>query len=899
MGLAPGTRVGGYEVVSLVGVGGMGEVYRARDTRLGRDVALKSLPAAFANDAERVARFTREAKVLASLDHPHIAHIYGVEETAEARVLVLEFVEGGTLAARLTRGALPVDEAVAIARQVADALSAAHDKGIVHRDLKPGNIALTPAGEVKVLDFGLAKAIDPDGRPPSDLTAAPTITTPAMTQAGLILGTAAYMAPEQAKGREAGKRSDIWAFGCVLYEMLTGSRPFAGEDVSDTLAAVLMKEPDWDALPPTVPVSIRALLQRSLVKDARKRLPDISVAQYLLEERSTDAAPVMAPAPRLARRERALWAGALAGVVVLAVAAVRLSSPSPVAPDTTRFTVSPPSGRSLGSGVGANIAISPDGKYAVFTIDSGAGGAITLALRALDDDTVRELPGTTGAALPFWAPDSRSIAFFASNLSQLRRTDRDGGPVQTIADVPGAQGGTWAPDGTIVVGASVGPLRRVSATGGTVSEVTVLDPSLKETSHRHPVMLPDGQHFLYFTARVDPGGSIFVGSLDDASKTLVVSDSDSHAQYADGYVLFARENTLLAQPFEPDSLGVSGDPVAVAQNIWINPTVARAGFSVSNTGTLTFRIGVPSAPTQLTWLDRSGRELGKVGEPNDQTSLELSPDGARAVVSIFDPARQTRDIWIQDLTRNVRTRLTFGAGEEFQAVWSPDSARVAFSSLRADVLDLYVKAADGSGAEDLLLTSNDNKYPTSWSPDGRTLLFNIGNARSRTGNDILTIPLEPQGPREPQVLISTQFNEQTARLSPDSRWLAYMSNESGRAEIYVAPYPGPGGKWQISTGGGGTVRWHPNGRELFYLTPGNTSLMSVPVDGSGAAFRAGTAVKLFDARFRNQNYRGYGVGNSYDISPDGTRILANLLTNAEAAPDVLTVVTNWTSLLRR
>ena len=581
----------------------------------------------------------------------------------------------------------------------------------------------------------------------------------------------------------------------------------------------------------------------------------------------------------------------LIAVAAVVAAAARFLAVSPESPTTIRFMVSPPTGMRLATGVGTNVAISPDGRYVVLPLTDAVGQA-TLVVRALDDDTLRELPGTNGASLPFWAPDSRGIAFFANG--ELKRTDRNGAPVQTVGDAPVAQGGAWAPDGTFLVGATTGPLRRMPVNGGALVEMTHLDQSLKESSHRHPMMLPDGRHFLYLTAGVQPGGSVFAGSLDDDSKTLILA-SDSNADYLGGYLLFTRGGTLLAQRFDPAGLRVSGDPVAVARDIWFNPTVARASFAGAN-GTLVFRMAAPSAPTQLTWLDRSGREVEKVGEPADQANLELSPDGTRLVLSIFDPAKQTRDLWVQDLKRGVRTRFTFGPNEDLGASWSPDGQRLIFSSVRTDVLDLFSQAADGSGSEELVFESTDNKYPGSWSNDGQFLLFHTGNARSRTGNDVWVLPMGQA--QKPRVFLGGAFNETAGRFSPDGRWVSYQSAESGRAEVYVVPYPGPGGKWQVSADGGGSARWNPNGRELLYLSNSGTAIMSVTVDGTGTAFQAATPQKLFEARFRNENYRGYGNGSVFVISPDGQRILANLQTNAPTAPDAITVVTNWTSLLR-
>jgi serine/threonine protein kinase len=937
MTLAAGTRIGPYEIQSPLGAGGMGEVYRARDTKLGRDVAIKILPDAFVHDPERVARFQREAQVLAALNHPHIAQIYGFEDSPSAgsgqaaiKALVMELVEGPTLADRIAPGPVPLEEALPIARQMAEALEAAHEQGIVHRDLKPANVKVRPDGTVKVLDFGLAKLVEGPAGPAKaghyvqqggvgadrsvrlqpDLTGAPTITSPAMmTGAGMILGTAAYMAPEQARGKDVDKRADIWAFGCVLYEMLTGRRSFGADEVSDTLAMVLMKEPDWSRVPATTPSAIRTLLRRCLEKDRKRRLPDIGVARLEIDEAL--AAPALpatsAETPSRRGEQRLAWiVAAVAGVAAVGVGALYFTErpPEPAAP--IRFQVLPPVDTSLSATVW-NQAVSPDGRQIAFNVQPTGGNPQRLAIRAFDAEEARELPGTEGAGVTvlFWSPDSRFIGFFADG--KMKKIDIVGGPPQIVCDVSQGSppGATWGIDGTIVFGQNSGGLLRVSSGGGTPVPVTMLDETKKESSHGQPWFLPDGRHFLY-RAMAPPGtapraSSIYVGSLDGAPP-VPVAESDSKAVYTNGFLLLVREGTLLAQPFDAARLAMRGDPVVVTQDVSINLATGGAGFSASTNGVLSYRTFSSGGAviSQLMWLDRSGKVLGSVGEKTDQSAVQLSPDGTRVAISVLDPARRSRDIWIHDLTREgLRTRFTFDAGEDWDSVWSPDGRSLAFSAGRPRPLDLYRKVADGSGAEERLVEGAGNKYVDSWSLDGRFILYTTTSAGSQTGNDLWVLPLMDE--RKPRPLLQTSFNETDGRFSPDGRWVTYVSNESGRNEIYVMPFPTAGGKWQISTAGGIQPKWRRDGKELFYLA-GDT-MMAAEVNGAGAAFQVGAVRRLFEVRRRTQTngslLGNLGSGRVYDVTADGQRFLVNVVAeDMQAAPPPITVITNWTATLR-
>ena len=808
MALDPGTRIGVYQIEFRLGAGGMGEVYRARDTKLGRDVAIKILPSDFADNPERIARFQREAQVLAALNHQHIAQVYGFEEGPAApghrvRALVMELVEGSTLADRLARGPIPIDEALPLACQIAEALHAAHDKGITHRDLKPANVALTLDGNVKVLDFGLAK---PDGSGGTRAVAeSPTITSPALvTSIGTILGTAAYMSPEQAKGRVADKRSDVWAFGCVLYEMLTGTRAFAGGTVPETLALVLTEEPDWLALPSGLPTVVRTLLEGCLAKDPRKRVADVSVAEFLLAERNASRLSGQVPVrPYAPRRERLAWAAGLIAVASAAGGLTAIYLSKPVGdPPSIRFSMAAAPGRSI-SPAGINVGlVSPDGGRVVLPVTPLAGGPVRLAIRALasDVESFQELQGTDGANSPFWEPNGRFVAFLADG--KLKRINVAGGPTQTVCELSGLGGGTWNRDNVIVFSAGTGPLFRVSADGGPPAQLTTLDPKRQETAHRHPSFLPGGRHFLYAATATSAETMVYVGSLDQDMKVPVVQ-SDTGAIFAEGYLLFVRQSTLLALPFDLDGLKTSGDPVVVAQNISNTRNTASASFSAADKGVLSYW-AVSQVPTQLTWVSRTGELLERVGQPADQTGLELSPDGKRVAVSVYDPSRHSRDIWIHDFARNQRTRLSSSVGDGWSSSWSPAGDRIAFSARRTGLLDLYQIPTNGEGGEQELGTEvGNNRYVSSWSAD--FLLYQTGRSRSRTGNDIWALPMS--GDVTPRPFLRTSANENSARFSPDGRWVAFTSDESGREEVFVVPFPGPGGRIPISNEGGRSPRW--------------------------------------------------------------------------------------------
>jgi eukaryotic-like serine/threonine-protein kinase len=915
--LKAGVRLGSYEVLAELGTGGMGEVYRARDPKLGRDVAIKVLPPLFLNDPERRARVEREARVLAALNHPNIAAIHEIADANGAPVLVLELVEGVTLAERLARP-IPVTEALTIARQIAEALEAAHDKGIIHRDLKPANIKITSAGVVKVLDFGLAKVSAGNGAGP-DLSQSPTVTAGG-TRDGMILGTPAYMSPEQTRGQAVDKRADIWAFGCVLYEMVTGRTAFAGDTVSDTIAAILDREVNWGALPQGTPSSIRRLLHRCLEKDPKRRLRDIADARLDIDEALSSGSPDALIAPRsqsdsagvaaIARGRKALlqvaWgtaASSLLLVAALAVGGVLYLRRAPTDTHAYRSSILPPAGVSLPVllNPSARFSISPDGQRIAFVGTETGGVTRRLWVQSLDGLAAQPLAGTEGASLAFWSPDSRFIGFFAEG--SVKRIDATGGPPLTLADNSSVdQGGaTWNRDGVILFAAfgAGNPIRRVSASGGAPTPVTTLHVEDGETRHAFPFFLPDGRHFLYLavgskTAGLTSPNGIYVTALDSNERKLLVPGG-SNAMYAQGYLFFLRGQTLTAQPFDVERLKFTGDAVPIAERLGIGgQTGAAGGFTVSQSSVLAYETGSADVgdlssggvPTQLVWFDRSGKQIGVLGEQARSGHLRLAPDGRRAAVSVFDLARRTRDIWLFDITRGLRTRFTVDPADEFNLVWSPDGNRVVFDASRKGHSDLYQKASSGAGAEEQLLTDSLDKYPVDWSPDGRFILFLI--AAPKTGFDLWVLPLF--GDRKPFQFLQTQFNERGGQFSADGRWVAYVSDESGKLEVYVAPFPGPGGKWQVSTTGGTQPRYRRDGKEIFYLAPDN-KLMAAAVNGQGSAFEVGAVRPLFDTR-------PSGPGFVYDVAPDGQRFLVNTLTE-EVASTPITLVVNWPALLKK
>jgi serine/threonine-protein kinase len=950
MPLGAGTRLGPYEIGSLLGVGGMGEVYRARDIKLDRDVAIKVLPESFAADPERVARFDREAKTLASLNHPNIGAIHGLEESNGVTALVLELVEGPTLADRIAHGAFPIDEALPIARQIAEALEAAHEHGIIHRDLKPANVKVKDDGTVKVLDFGLAKALErvdarPEGRAYTGLDAlsrSPTITSPAgMTGMGMILGTAAYMAPEQARGKPVDKRTDIWAFGCVLYEMLTGRRAFEGDDVSDTLARVLMKDPDWDALPAPMPPAIRTLLRRCLTKDRRQRLSDAADARLEIDDALTAPASdvvVTVPAPPARTSRRAIGLAASATLVLTALvtgAAVWLTM-RPAPPRVTRLTIVPPVTAPLTvDGVTRDLGISPDGTRVVYVAANGTA----LVVRRLDELVPNTLAGLGAPRHPVFSPDGQWIAFFDGNAS-LKKMAATGGPAVTLSSLSGPpRGASWGANDTIVFATSDPStgLLRVAAAGGEPEVLTTPDRAAGELDHFWPEALPGGANVLFTIQPTGGVEQVQVAVLDlrtGARRVLV--RGGSHAQYvAPGYLVYGAAGTLWAVGFDLARLEVVGAPVPVAEDV-VTTGLGGADASVAADGTLVYVPGgVAAVRRTLVWVDRQGREEPLGASPRAYTFPRLSPDGTQVAVSAFD---QAQDIWLWDLGRPTLTRLTVDPALDNLPVWTPDGRRLVWASQRAGPLNLYTQAADGTGAVERLTESPNAQRPASITPDGtRVVLF---EERPGAGTDLMLLalsgtrpstrsassgstvsPVEPStspGRAEPaeargepigepgrsstsevRPLLATPFSERNGAVSPDGRWLAYESNESGQFEIYVRPFPEvEAGKWPVSAGGGTRPLWARSGRELFYRAP-DGAVMGVQVEAGGGRFRPSPPATLVEAR-----YYGGGssfLGRTYDVTPDGARFLMIKEggESTDTAAPAIVVVQHWVEELKR
>jgi serine/threonine protein kinase len=868
MALQAGTKVGPYEVVAALGRGGMGEVYRARDTRLGRDVALKVLPDSFAGDAERLARFEREAQVLASLNHPHIAAIYGFEDGGgPTKALALELVEGPTLADRIAQGPLLFDEAWPIARQITQALEAAHDQGIIHRDLKPANVKVRDDGTVKVLDFGLAKAMAPPGGEAA-LSQSPTITTPAMTRAGVLLGTAAYMSPEVAKGRPADKRADIWAFGCLLYELLSGRPAFDGNDMTEVLGAIVRLEPDWHALPRSTPAGVVTVIKRCLQKDPSLRLRDIADVRLQLDDAL--ASPALSPQPTASVLVRLGSAGWIVAAVATIAAAIIIASSvgrAPTdSPETRLQIATPPTSDPL------SFAIAPDGRSVVF--DAQQNGRSQLWLRSLESEEALPLTGTEGGRSPFWSPDSASIGFFAGGM--LKRVDLTGGFVRNLASAPNFRRGAWTLDGTIVFGASVGPLSSVSAQGGAVKEATRLLPG--QTNHRIPQFLPDGQRFLLLTLGTPDVRGVYLGSLTDTSIRRVFDRESAYAFMSPAHVLIVREGALWARTFDSADASLGSDLLPVAPRVLVSPsTTGFAALSVSSVGAIAYRAS--AGETQLVWLDRTGNAVDSVGQRDDAQLwlAALSSDGR--TVAMVRTVDGNTDVWLLESQRGAPRRLTFDPRSDATPIFSPDGSRIAYvSDRKVDVWDIFERRADGTGGETLLLESDENKQALGWSPDGRYILYSTQNPQ--TDYDLWVLPLD--GGLKPFPIAATPYVENEARFSPDGRWVAFDSTETGQTEIYHQPFPGPGPKTQISVGGGSAPRWRLDGRELFYVGSENR-LMAVSIVQGSSGLEAGPPRALFTL----------SAAASYEPSPDGQRFLVTTVVS-EASP--ITLILNWRPL---
>jgi len=867
----------------------MGEVYRARDTRLGRDVAVKVLPPHLTDDLDVKARFEREARAISRLSHPHICTLYDVGSEAGVEYLVMELLEGQTLAGRLEKGPLPADQVLKFGGEIADGLDRAHRVGIVHRDLKPGNVMLTKSG-VKLLDFGLAKAAGTTPAPAA-LTALPTETAAdPLTARGTVMGTVPYMSPEQLEGKEADPRSDIFAFGCVLYEMATGRRAFSGANQASLVSSILRDDPEpVSSIAPAMPTALDRVVKTCLAKDPEDRWQSardvMSELRWIAEAGSHAGAPA-AVAPRRRGRGRIGWE--IAAGLILALAGWMASGllqrvrPAPM----VRFEVSlPPAGR-----FGYGLALSPDGGQLVF--EGTSGGVARLYVRRLSSTEVRELPGTEGATFPFWSPDGTSLGFFARGT--LRRYDLSTGATRTLAPAASGRGGAWGRDGVILFAPDTGSaLLRVSAEGGAVVAETALDARAVEGTHRWPVFLPDGVNYL-FLARA--GGAvasgIYAGTIGSKDRTLVV-ESPSMAAYAPpGYLLYVRQKSLVAQRFDPASRKVAGAPVPIAADVPAlgeTQPVGYARFSVSAGGVLAVRTGVANL-SQLAWFDRAGKMLSAVGSPGEQDQPALSPDERYVVFERNDPAVGENDLWKLDLARGIETRLTFDHGTESTATWSPDGRTIVYASgANAGLLnELDRIRAAGSGTKEVLLRLDSKElFPDALSPDGRFLLYE--DLSPGASLDLMVLPLEPGG--KPATFLATPFHEAHGQFSPDGRFVSYTSNESGREEIYVRPFPSGDEKWQVSADGGDQAFWKGDGTEIDYISL-QQQLVAVPVERKERGIAFGAPRALFPVHVPTWAVTLSRSG--FVPSRDGSRFLINqVIGSAEQSP--ILVTTNWTA----
>jgi eukaryotic-like serine/threonine-protein kinase len=884
--------LGPYEILDAIGAGGMGEVYRARDSRLDRDVALKVLPEAFARDPDRMLRFEREAKVLASLNHPNIASLYGLEDSNGARALVMELVEGPTLAERIKQGSLPIEEALLVARQIADGLEYAHERGIIHRDLKPSNVKRRPDGQVKILDFGLAKALEGEASGEA-LQNSPTLSAGA-TRTGVLLGTAAYMSPEQVRCRRVDRRADIWAFGCVLYEMLTGLGAFTGETISDTLASVIRAEPEWSFLPACVPPRIRELLRLCLQKDSKQRLQAIGDARITVEAvlaGALDVASFTSPAhAHLTPRERITW---ITVVALLTLASMWFGvgyfsrAPKPTQPIISQ--IGPPENvKFILTGLSAGPPVlSPDGNLLAFAARSTDGKQL-LWVRSLGGAMEVPLAGTEGATFPFWSPNSRSLAFFANG--KLSTIDAAGGPLQTVCDAVSGRGGSWGSEGTILFAGLSGPIFRVPAAGGAPRPVTKLDKTSSQFSHRWPQFLPDGRRFLFLGQATTSGNStIYIGSLDGGEPKELLRN-ESNAIYAPpGYLLFVRQGTLLAQRFDSNKLQLTGDSAPLAGHEAVDSSLRRGDFSVSEGGILIYASGALSEG-RLLWFDRNGKQLGETGTIDVYGFPRISPDGRKLAVSkVSGPGSSS--IWILDLDRGTSSRLTFSDGRNDLPVWSPDGKSIAFVSTQGGNRHIYQQAVNGTGAATPLVMSDADEILPSWSSDGRYLIFQSHSNQGNSQWEIWAEPLFGDHKAFP-VAQKPQSLQGTPALSPDGKWLANDSDESGRVEVYVTPFLHGGGKWQVSTGGGSCPRWRADGRELFYMSLEN-KIMSVKISEQTSSVVIRKVQPVFQA-----NPVPFAPECMYDVTADGKKIVVVTLA-VEQGSQPLTLVVNWPSLLKK
>jgi eukaryotic-like serine/threonine-protein kinase len=885
MALVAGTKLGPYEILSALGAGGMGEVYRSRDTRLDRIVAIKVLPAHLADRAELRERFDREAKTIASLNHPHICTLYDTGHQDDIDFLVMEYLEGETLAQRLQKGPLPIQLVLQYAVEISDALDKAHRKGVTHRDLKPGNIMLTKAG-TKLLDFGLAK-LTQGAAPATPLSQLPTLAE-GVTAQGMILGTLQHMAPEQVEGKtdQIDARTDIFAFGALVYEMATGRKAFEGASQASLIAKILETDPPpMSSLQPLAPPALERLVKTCLAKDPDDRWQtarDLSRELKWASESGDNkgGASVVAPTKGTTPRPRLalLVLGALVVILALGAAWWRNSKPS----EPMMYFRGPMSFSAR------DMAVAPNGHTVAATGYKESARKSVIWIYEVGSQDAKPLAGTEGASFPFWSPDGKFLAFFAEG--KLKKLDLDGGPVQTLCDAPTGRGGTWNKDGVILFtpsGQLGGGLYRITASGGTPTLVSAPDESQGEQSHRWPVFLPDGKHYLYmaYAARLhSDADAIYVGSLDSKEKRFVTKSSANAAYAAPGYLLYYRDNFLYAQRFDPNKFELAGAPVPILGEIVSRKTIGQGSFAASDSGLLVAQTSSQVSFSQLTWFDRKGNQVGVVGKPGVLGNVSLSPDGKSVALDNTDIESQNTDVWIYQLQGDGTQRVTFDPAIEAKPVWSPDAAQLAFASSRQNLFDLYLKDTSGAREEQLIVHADADEYPDDWSKDGKYLLYSRGPAFW-----FLTFPEMKSVP-----FLKTSSTLDNGYFSPDGKWVAYASNESGKWEIYVTSFPEARGRWQISSGGGEQPRWRGDGKELFYLSP-DDKMMAAPVK-EGANFDAGAPVALFQANPRQP--AASSEHEFYDVSRDGQRFLIDTEPKQTDA-EPMTIVLNWVAKLNK
>ena len=879
-----GTKLSHFEITAKIGEGGMGEVYQATDTKLNREVALKILPETFSHDAERMARFGREAQFLASLNHPNIAAIYGLEETNGTRALVMELVQGEDLAERISRGPIPLEEALPIALQIAEALEDAHEKGIIHRDLKPANVRITPEGKVKILDFGLAKALEEE-RTSQEVSNSPTLTM-AATQAGFILGTAAYMSPEQARGKAVDRRADVWALGVVLFEMLAGRKVFDGEDLSLTLASVMKEEPDWDKLPRDTPSSIKQLLRRCLKKDGRQRLQHIgdariAIEEYIADPQAEEPEPIVSPHTAFSRKQKLFLVLTVLLTLLLGALLNWELKPEPPAPRPVRLEANISGSEGLNTFAGNSVALSPDGRLLVYRTGTGQE---PLRLRSLDSLDSQTMPGTEGGGAPFFSPDGRWVGFSGRELRALKKVSISGGTPVTLCPSLGVLGGTWSPEGVIVFATRGAPLKQVSAAGGTPQELTQLQEG--EVQHDWPQFLPGGEQVL-FTSYRENGRRIEVFDMESRKRSIVVETGGDYPRYASsGHLLYVDDRTLFAAPFDLHELQTTGEPVPIVADLVMDGVASGAAqYGVSDNGTLFYLTGEARRQSNLIWVDAKGRQTTASPTPRTYVGFsDLSPKGRRLAVGI--ESNENTDIWVLDLERDTSMRLTFDEASDANPIWSPDGRFLYFVSFRDGKHGIFRKAADGSDEAEWILESD--------------IIFGVRAASDEylaltKDQDLFLFSIRGKGSSEPEpFLTNPSYEEGSPRFSPKGNWLAYDSNETGRYEVYITSYPQIRGKWQVSSEGGFRPKWSADGKKLFYRT--NDAIWVSEVEMLGNTLQISKPDRLVEVEhWYNEGIYGQDLG--VDSERDRFLLIGGL--GQPEGRNQVTFVFNWFEEIRQ